>query len=1012
MMKKLWICFFCLLISFTVQGQKNQQTSIPLSKTEIKVDQSAHWVDSVFNSLTPDERISQLIMIASYSNRNQMHTAEISYLVQTFNLGGIIFFQGGPIRQANMTNYFQMVAKTPLLIGIDGEWGLSMRLDSTFGFPRQMMLGAITNNQLIYDMGREIAHQMKALGIHINFAPVVDINSNPKNPVISNRSFGEYRENVTQKGLSYMKGMQDNGLLAVAKHFPGHGDTQTDSHFTLPIINHDFQRLDSIELFPFRELIKNDVSGIMVAHLHIPSLDPTPNIASTLSGNIIKKLLRKEMKFDGLIYTDALNMQGVSAFNKPGELEVKALQAGNDVLLMPSDPGIAIQAIKKAIRDGILNQSQIDSSCRRVLIAKYKAGLNNYKPIDLDSLKISINSKKASIIQRKLATSAITIVKNNFNLVPLQKLDTLKIAVVLAGTDQTNIFTETMGLYKNFDCYFLPNNIDSAQTDSLLFSLRHYNLVIGSIHNTNSQPQRNFGILPSSIGFFDTLATLRKVILHIPATPYALSLFKNIYNYQSIIVSYHDIPVTQEYSAQLIFGGIPAQGHLPVTASIFPVNTSIQTPAKFRLQYALPEEININSIQLNAVDSIVAEAIRVNAIPGCQVLAAKDGVVFYNKSFGYHTYDTIREVKNSDLYDLASLTKIAGTMPAIMKLYQDGEIRLKAKLSNYLHTLKKTNKKNITLIDILTHQAGLQPFIPIYMQVIEPVNRNEKLTSSTFSATYSIKLSNSLYGNTNTKFRNNLITQKPDIEHGILIADDMYISNSYADSIFAVINKSELLKEKQYKYSDLGFIYLYRLVEQKTRTAMNEYVDKYFYQKLGAETMGYLPLNHIDRNRIVPTENDQFFRKQTIQGYVHDPTAAMLGGVSGHAGVFANANDLAKLMQMYLNKGSYGGEKFFEPSTVEYFTSCPFCEHNNRRGVGFDKPEMKSENGPTCQCVSEKSFGHSGFTGTYTWADPETGLLYIFLSNRVYPDASNNKLVELNIRTRIHEVFAKAITDK
>lgn len=1008
-MKKFWFCFILILLYLTVQGQNNQYNNAIPGKNSTPPDRSVQWVDSVFYSLTPDERISQLIMIAAYSNRDQMHIAEISYLIQTFNPGGIIFFQGGPIRQANMTNFFQMVAKTPLLIGIDGEWGLNMRLDSTFGFPRQMMLGAVTNNQLIYDMGWEIANQMKALGIHVNFAPVVDINSNPKNPVISNRSFGEYRENVTQKGISYMKGMQDNGLLAVAKHFPGHGDTQTDSHFSLPIINHTFQRLDTVELFPFRALIKNAVSGIMVAHLHIPSLDPRPNTASTLSENIIKNLLRKEMKFNGLIYTDALNMQGVSAFNKPGELEVKALQAGNDILLMPSDAGIAIQAIKKAIREGVLSQSQIDSSCRRVLLAKYKAGLSNYKPVELDKLILAIQSKKATTIQRKLATSAITIVKNDFSLLPLQKLDTLKIAVVLAGTDQTNLFTETMSLYKSIDCYFLPNSIDSSITDSLLFSLRHYNLIIGSIHNTNSQPQRNYGILPSAIHFFDTLATLRKVILHVPATPYALSLFKNIYNFQSIIVSYHDIPVTQEYSAQLIFGGIPAKGHLPVTASVFPVNTYFQTPASYRLQYAQPEEININSSALNAVDSIVAEAIKAKAIPGCQVLAAKDGVVFYNKSFGYHAYDTIRKVKNSDLYDLASLTKITGTMPAIMKLYQEGEIRLKGKLSNYLHTLKKTNKKDITLIDILTHQARLQPFIPMYMQVLEPEKQNEKLTSPAFSATYSIKLSNALFGNANTKYRNNLIIKKPDIEHGILVADDMYLSNSYTDSIFVTINKSELLKEKQYKYSDLGFIYLYQLIEQKTRTAMNEYVDKYFYQKLGAETMGYLPLNHIDRNRIVPSENDQFFRKQIIQGYVHDPTAAMLGGVSGHAGVFANANDLAKLMQMYLNKGTYGGDKFFEPSTIEYFTSCPFCEHHNRRGIGFDKPEMESANGPTCQCVSAKSFGHSGFTGTYTWADPETGLLFIFLSNRVYPDATNNKLVELNIRTRIHEVFAKAI---
>jgi beta-N-acetylhexosaminidase len=1002
-MKKFWIGCFIFIIYFPVNGQKTEQITL-------SPNISSRWVDSVFFSLTPDERISQLIMIPAYSNRPQSHTAEVSYLVQTFNLGGIIFFQGGPIREANMTNYFQLKAKTPLLIGIDGEWGLSMRLDSTFGFPRQMMLGAMSDNDLIYKMGWEIANQMKALGIHINFAPVVDINSNPLNPVISNRSFGENKINVTQKGISYMEGMQDNGLLAVAKHFPGHGDTYSDSHLTLPLIEHSFERLDSIELYPFRELIKKNISGMMVAHLNIPAIDPKPNTASTLSPKVITNLLRKTMGYNGLIFTDALNMLGVAANNKPGELEVKALQAGNDVLLMPYDPGIAIQAIKKAVRDGSLRQSQIDSSCRRVLIAKYKAGLNKYKPIDVASLSSKLNTKEATLIQREIAASAITLVKNTSSLIPLQRLDTLKIAVVLAGTNQPNQFTETLGLYKNFDYYFLPNTLDSFKTDSLLFSLRHYNLIIGSIHNTSSLQQRNFGILPSAITFFDTLATLRKLILHLPATPYALSLFKKVYNYQSIIVSYHDIPVTQELSAQLIFGGIPARGTLPVTASIFPLNTRIRTE-QTRLRYALPEEININASKLQAVDSIVTDAINRKAMPGCQVLAAKDGVVFYMKSFGFHTYDSTVRVKNSDIYDLASLTKITGTLPAIMKLYDENEIKLKNRLSTYFHELKKTNKKDITLIDILTHQAKLQPFIPFYLRVMEPLMPGEKLISSTPSSSNKLKLSASSFGNVNVKFKNNLIVKKPDIEHGILVAEDMYLSNSYVDSIFVTIANSPLLAEKQYKYSDLGFIYLYRLIEQKTKTALNEYDDKNFYQKLGAETMGYLPLNRFEPSRIVPTENDLFFRKQLIHGYVHDPAAAMLGGVSGHAGVFSNANDLAKLMQMYLNKGSYGGEKFIERETITYFTSCPFCETHNRRGIGFDKPEMESANGPTCQCVSAKSFGHSGFTGTYTWVDPENGLLYIFLSNRVYPDAENNKLVELNVRTRIHEVFTKAITE-
>jgi beta-glucosidase-like glycosyl hydrolase/CubicO group peptidase (beta-lactamase class C family) len=967
------------------------------------------WVDSTFNSLTPDQRIAQLLMVAAYSNRDQAHISEISCLIETHNIGGIIFFQGGPYREAAMTNFFQSCTKTPLLIGIDGEWGLNMRLDSTLWFPRQMMLGAIENNRLIYDMGAEIANQMKALGIHINFAPVVDINNNPLNPVISNRSFGEDKYKVTEKAIQYMKGMQDNGLFTVAKHFPGHGDTYSDSHTSLPLISHSFQRIDSMELFPFRELIKNNVDGIMIAHLQIPSIDTATNTASTLSHNIVTKLLRDSLKFEGLIFTDALNMKGVSGFYAPGELEVKALQAGNDILLMPADVTKAISSIREAINQGILSQSQIDSSCIKVLRVKYKMGLNHLKPVNLAEINEKLYSRKAQAIQRKIVESAITLVKNTDEIIPLKNLDSLRIAVVLAGTDTLNSFTQALSLYKNFDCHYLPKSYDSARIDSFIYMLRHYNLLLVSVHNTSSLPIRAYGIKPATIAFIDTLASIKKTVLLLPATPYALSYFKNINFMQSVIVSYHDTPETQEKAAQLIFGGIPARGNLPVTASIFPYNTSWRTPAKYRLRYALPEELGISSGKLNQIDSIIESAIQQKAMPGCQVLAAKDGAVFYMKSFGFHTYDSLQPVHNTDIYDIASLTKIAGTLPAIMRLYENHDIKLKNKLSAYLHELKKTNKKDITLIDILTHQAGLQPYIPFYLNLLQPINAGEKLMSSANTNGYTIKISSTSYFNAKTQYKNNLITSKPDIEHGILVADDMYLTNSYTDSIFKIINNSDLLKEKQYKYSDLGFYYLYTLIERITKTSLNEYVDNNFYKKLGSETMGYLPMNKFGIDKIVPSEDDKYFRKQLVHGHVHDQGAAMLGGICGHAGVFSNANDLAKLMQMYLNKGSYGDIQFFEPSTVDYFTSCPFCETNNRRGIGFDKPDLKLKNGPTCQCVSTKSFGHQGFTGTYTWADPETGLLYVFLSNRVYPDASNNKLAELNVRTRILEVLTEAI---
>jgi beta-glucosidase-like glycosyl hydrolase/CubicO group peptidase (beta-lactamase class C family) len=1008
-MAKIFTFTLLVFFSFSVQSQNKRLAYLKVSKNQTHYLKVKTWADSVFNSLSSEERIAQLFMIAAYSNRDDAHLAEVANLVRTYNLGGIIFFQGSPYREATMTNCFQSVAKTPLLIGIDGEWGLFMRLDSTQWFPRHMMLGAIRDNQLIYSMGFEIARQMKALGIHINFAPVVDINNNPANPVISNRSFGESREDVAEKGVAYTKGLQDNGLIAVAKHFPGHGDTDADSHLTLPRIKQSFSRIDSLELYPFRKLIENNVGGIMVAHLKVPVIDSASNMASSLSPKVIKGLLRGTLKYNGLVFTDALNMKGAADLFPSGELEVRALLAGNDVLLMPSDVPVAINAIKKAIAEGRLQQSQIDSSCRRILKAKEWAGLKNYTPINTSKIKEQINTTEAIALQHKIVKSSLTLIKNNNNLLPLKGLDTLRLACVLTGTCDPSQFNETLSLYAPCDCYCLPKGADSLTIDSMLYSLRHYNLIIVSTQNTDSRANIHFGIDQQTIRFIDRLAEKKKMVLNLMATPYALSLFRNTGQMEAIIVSYHDMPAVRELSAQLIFGGTGAIGKLPVTASTFPLNTSLYTPGGFRLRYAIPEEIGIKSSTLEAIDSIANNAIKNKVMPGCQILAAKNGVVFYNKSFGYYTYDSIQKVNNSDIYDLASVTKIAATTPAIMRLYEQGVIKLNHKLSSYLHELRKTNKKNILILDLLTHQAQLQSYIPFYLNTIEPVNKGENLLASAYSAKYSIKLGNNVYFNNNTRLRDYLYVNKPDLEHGVKVTDGLYLSNAYSDSIKYRINESPLYPRKQYKYSDLGFYYLCRLIEQTTGKSLNEYVDNNFYQKLGATTLGYLPLNRFDRDRIVPTENDPIFRRQIVQGYVHDQTAAMLGGVCGHAGVFSNANDLAKLMQVYLNKGTYGGEVYFQAQTVDYFTSCPFCKNQNRRGIGFDKPDLSIANGPTCQCVSEKSFGHSGFTGTYTWADPQTGILYIFLSNRVYPDVTNTKLADWNIRTKIQEVIANAV---
>lgn len=986
----------------------NKNISIEKPIKGLKYTLHSRWIDSVFNSLTPDQRICQLFMVAAYSDRKQDHVDDLTCLIKDYKIGGLIFFQGGPIREANETNFYQSISSTPLLIGMDGEWGPGMRLDSILKFPRQMMLGAINNNSLIYNMGFEIANQLKSIGIQLNFAPVVDINNNPLNPVISNRSFGEQKFDVALKGIAYMNGMQDNGIIATAKHFPGHGDTNVDSHLGLPVIPFSYKRLDTLELYPFKQLINNGVGGVMIAHLYIPALDTTKNSASTLSRNIVSGLLKDTLKYRGLIFTDALNMKGVSAFNNPGELEVRALQAGNDVLVMPLDVTRSLISIRDAVENGKLRQSQIDSSCRKILAAKQWAKLDKYASIKIPDLIYNLNSPKTSLVQRKLVESSLTLVQNQNNILPLKSLDTLKIAVVIAGTNKANQFKETLSMYKEMDFYFLDKQADSLAIDSIFMNLKHYNLVIAGIHNTDYRPTKNFGISPSTIKFLDKLAEKKSVILDLFATPYALSYFANTNNFKAILVSYEDQPLVQDYSAQLIFGAIGAQGHLSVSAAKFPLGHGLTTNGGLRLKYSIPEELGIQSKTLNEIDTIAKSAIKAKAFPGCQVLAAKDGVVFYYKAFGNFEYDTIHPVQKSDIYDLASVTKISATLPSVMKLYDEEKLKLKDKISVYLPELRKSNKKDVILIDMLAHQARLQPFIPFYWKLLEPVNANEKITSNVYSSQYPIKLGSNLFANKNLKYKEDLVRPYADIAHGIKVADNIFLESSYADSIFQISMNSKLLPKKEYKYSDMDFYYLYWIIERITGKSLNEYAEQNFYSKLGATTLGYLPMNKFDRTRIAPTEDDLFFRKQVIKGYVHDPGAAMLGGVCGHAGVFSNANDLAKLMQMYLNKGTYGGEEYIKPSTIEYFSSCPFCP-SNRRGLGFDRPVMNSPVGPTCQCVSAQSYGHTGFTGTMTWMDPESGLLYIFLSNRVYPDAENHKITTMDVRTKIQEVLAKGL---
>ena len=970
------------LISFSFsEGGDNSNSDLKYNNPPFTNCES-DWIDSVYNSLSLDAKIAQMFMVAAYSNRDQNHIDEVSELIVKYQVGGVIFFQGGPVRQANITNYFQSISTTPLMIAQDCEWGLGMRLDSVISFPYQMMLGAIQNDQLIYEMGKEIASELKRIGVHTGFSPVMDINNNPRNPVINHRSFGENREKVAAKSYAYMSGLQDESILAFGKHFPGHGDTDSDSHLGLPVISHSKDHLNENELYPFRQLINNGLSGIMVAHLSVSSFDST-NTPSSLSSPILREILKHDLGFEGLIITDALNMEGVKSDDlKSGDLEVQAIIAGNDILLMSEDVPKAIKAIKKAIKKGSISEKEIEESCRKILKAKYWVGLNNYKPVAIDNLYKDLNSNSALVLKQSLIEQSLIVVSNENNLLPLQRLDTLRIASVTIGSVDDSAFNESLSKYTHVDKYNISSQSDSTSYLQVLDSLSGYNLIIIGVSKTSQKPKLNFGISTNSIRFISEISSKKKVILSLFANPYSMQLMDTLISPASTIIAFNDDEMIQKCSSELIFGGIPALGKLPVSISDeLKEGYGCISFRKTRLKYSLPEEAGFDSDKLSYIDSIVNNAIGEGAMPGCQVLVARDGIVVYEKSFGYHTYDNSHPVTLSNLYDIASITKITASLPLIMKLYDEKKLDLNKTFGNYLTLMNGSELKDITLKDALCHQGRLQPWIPFYRNTID-----------------------------DGKYKKGIYSLKPIPGYTTEVVDGLFILDSYKDSIYNAIYISELRKKVEYKYSDMGFYILQQIIEDLTSCNLEDYVDNNFYKELGADNLGYLPLRKNGFNDIIPTENDLEFRHKLVHGYVHDPGAAMLGGVAGHAGVFSNAGDLAKIMQMYLWDGKYGDFKFFNNGTVEYFATSPYLDKGNRRGIGFDKPELDlSKDGPTFQGISGKSFGHTGFTGTMVWADPETGILYIFLSNRVYPDASNTKLIKMNVRTNIQEAIYNAL---
>lgn len=952
----------------------------------------AQWVDSVFQTMTDEEKIGQLFMVIADLGQSEQNKRLLSRYVREMKIGGVLFHKGSTLAQARLTNKMQEESRIPLMVSLDGEWGLSMRLSGTTRFPKNMMLGAIENDSLLEAYGEEVGRQCRIMGIHVNFAPDLDVNSNVDNPVIGLRSFGETAAQVAEKGIAYARGLEKTGILSVAKHFPGHGDTAEDSHKTLPAVRHSWERLDSVELYPFRKYVYEGFAGMMTGHLYVPALEPSQTPVS-LSRKVVTELLQQKIGFKGLCFTDALAMKGASASNADNPC-VQALLAGNDVLLAPAHPFSDYKAVQEAVASGLIPKTLIEEKCRKILAYKYIAGLNRYRPIEIQDLSSRLNSPHAEWLAARLNADAMTVLKNAGDFLPLKALDRKKIAVLSIGETTDCEFQSMIGRYAGVKRFSILRNTPAATVQSIYKQLSAYDVIICGVHTVR---------IPEH-ALLKKLAAEKELVYAFFTLPYFCKNYKaSIARSKAVVMAYETTPLAQKYAAQVIFGGIGAKGKLPVTIpGLYYSGTGVFTE-KTRLGFHEPEEVAVDAKRLEVIGSIVEEGLETKAFPGCQVLVAKDGMIIYDKAFGHYDYKSGTAVTRSSVYDLASASKAAGTLLAVMKAYDEGKFKLNDKMSAYLPEFQSSDKRNITIKQLLYHQSGLVPTINFYLSAIDKDSYQGCLYSRTKNATHPVRFDARTYVRNDFRFLPSLVSSEPKPGYTWQVADHFYLNPAFQDTIVEQIKESRLGKAGTYRYSCVNFILLKMMAEKWLGEPMDEALDRRFFAPLGARHTTYNPLHKMDAGVIAPTEYDGFLRRQLIRGYVHDEAAAFQGGVSGNAGLFSNAEDLAKVLQLYLNQGEYGGERFLSEETCRLFTQSksPTC----RRGLGFDKPAPAGKASPCSSRTPLSVYGHTGFSGTCFWVDPTHRMIYIFLCNRIHPTRDNSKLSRLDIRTRIQDVI-------
>lgn len=984
-----WNRIYVLLCFWMSMTWVCAQTPQILSRGKADSQECKEWVESRLAKMTLKEKIGQLFIHTVPLHDTEANRKNIRNAIKEYKIGGILFSDGKVVNQVALTNYAQELADIPLMITFDGEWGLNMRLKEIPAFSRNRVMGCIQDNELLYEYGKEVARQFREIGVHVNFAPVADVDNNPLNPVINTRSFGGDVRNVTGKVIAYSRGLEDGGVLSVSKHFPGHGDTNVDSHKALPVLKFTRERLDSIEMYPFRKAIEAGLGGIMVGHLEIPALSKKP---SSLSPEILD-ILQEEFGFKGIAFTDALEMKGVS-----NNLNVcaQALMAGNDMLLPPRNLKREMDGVLAAVKAGKLTEEYLTEKCRKVLTFKYALGLHEPPFIQLSGIEKRLNRPSTQDLRDRLEKAAVTVVGNEGGVLPMD-VDLKNTAILNIGkSSEGKIFHQQLNKYMKVDRILAhPDSITTLSK-----RLAKYDRVIVAIHTEKYAAYQ---------GMLATLAS-KLPLSYVYFTP-----LKNIYRKgvawkkaASVILGHVGSATVQQFVAEVMMGREKATGRISVEVKDYRLpgeGVDLESTKKYR-----PEDYGMDASVLSKVDEIALEGIKAKAYPGCQVLIMKDGLPVYDKCFGTFTYEDSKKVEPEHLYDIASLTKTTGTLLAVMKLYDEGKFGLTDPISKYVPAMKGSRKGRITIEDLLYHQSGLPGSHPFYREAINDSSYTGGFFKGRIDANHHLRVDRRLYVVDDFKYKDEYLSSASSEDYPLQVAENLFVSPSFPEKILEMIASDKVpLRDRRYRYSCLNFVLLKEMVEQISGMPMDEYLEKEFYAPMGMKSTLYNPLRRFHPEQIVPTIQKDYLRgRKELRGYVHDEIAAFMGGVSGNAGLFSNARDVAKVYQMLADGGQYGGKRYLSLETCQLFMNKK--SRISRRTLGFDKPEPTPGKGPCADEAPKEVVGHTGFTGTCAWADPKNGLVFVFISNRIYPRPFDHKgLMTLKIRPRIQQLMYQAL---